>query len=64
MDGRALEIEKEVIKARERAKILARSKSCFMKSLSIFLLMKRCNEKRLVNLGTQDRHGDEPTKHH
>ncbi|KXT90736.1 hypothetical protein SMIDD26_01955 [Streptococcus mitis] len=39
MAGRALEIEKEVIKTRERAKILARSKSCFMKSLSIFLLI-------------------------
>ena len=39
MAGRALEIEKEVIKTRERAKILARSKNCFMKSLSIFLLI-------------------------
>ena len=39
MAGRALEMEKDVIKTRERAKILARSKNCFMKSLSIFLLI-------------------------
>ena len=38
MAGRALEMEKDVIKTRERAKILARSKNCFMKSLSIFSL--------------------------
>jgi len=51
MAGRALDMEKEVIKTRERAKILARSKYCFMNFLSIYfslliLLKGRWQEKK------------------